>query len=299
MYDLNAKVEFEDLYVDWYNGLRSDNTRIAYDKSFTSLLKFTGKRLLDLQQADIKLWVNELQRQGLAAKTVCVRIASIASFYTYAKRNGWADVQNPTIDIDKPIDRPSEEIYYLTSEETKRLLSVMDRSTVIGKRDYALYLGYIMMGRRNSEIRNLKLGDFKFIDGIAYYTWSGKGKVNEVSVCPMIVWEAIADYLRAANRVKTAKKSDYIFVPMASYDYSVPLSIAFVGVTLKQYAYKAGLDVRRIHVHCLRHTAVMLRLEAGESLAHVSQFLGHSSTAITQNNYVHEVGGDHVVATTS
>ena len=67
-----------------------------------------------------------------------------------------------------------------------------------------------------------------------------------------------------------------------------------VGRLVKKYARRAGLDPNRLTVHTLRHTAAMLRKEAGEGLEDISAFLGHSSLAITQI-YLHRLEGqpDH------
>jgi integrase len=45
-----------------------------------------------------------------------------------------------------------------------------------------------------------------------------------------------------------------------------------------------------MHVHCLRHTAAMLRMEAGENVNDISSFLGHSSINTTQLVQI-ELGG--------
>jgi len=69
-----------------------------------------------------------------------------------------------------------------------------------------------------------------------------------------------------------------------------PLSMREVGRLLKRYARLAGLDAKKIHVHTLRHTAAMLRHEAGDNVEDICAFLAHSSLAITQI-YLHRVEG--------
>ena len=54
------------------------------------------------------------------------------------------------------------------------------------------------------------------------------------------------------------------------------------GGGLKRYARLAGLRIDSLHVHTLRHTASMLRRAAGDDVQEISDFLGHSSLAITQ-----------------
>ncbi len=57
---------------------------------------------------------------------------------------------------------------------------------------------------------------------------------------------------------------------------------------LKKYLRKVGSDPTHITVHSLRHTAALLRKEAGEDLQSISSFLGHSDLSITQI-YLHKI----------
>jgi hypothetical protein len=79
------------------------------------------------------------------------------------------------------------------------------------------------------------------------------------------------------------QEEEYIFAPAADALNSIPgqarrdwrgdrpLSRDQMHWLLKRYAAWAGLDERRITYHTLRHTAVMLRLERGESFEEVQK----------------------------
>lgn len=53
---------------------------------------------------------------------------------------------------------------------------------------------------------------------------------------------------------------------------------------------KAGLLIlgRHISAHTLRHSWATRKLKEGKSLKAVSRYLGHSSTAITADLYIHD-----------
>jgi integrase/recombinase XerD len=53
---------------------------------------------------------------------------------------------------------------------------------------------------------------------------------------------------------------------------------------------KAGKRIlgRRISAHSMRHSFATLAIRDGASIKAVSKYLGHSSTAITMDMYVHE-----------
>jgi site-specific recombinase XerD len=294
-----TSTQWQDAYKLWLESRRSDSTRRAYETAFKDLLASCGKSIEGITRADMARWMAAMKVRNLAGKSICLALAAVSSFYTYLRElyvmidESGVEVPatnaNPTIGIQKPLNRPRQEIYYLNREEVQRLLGTIDQTTVIGLRNYALILSYLMMGRRNSEVRKLRWGDFDHDGDIIYYVWSGKGRTNVRAECPAPVWIAITKFLQSAGRLELINGSDYIFTPV-EYSTAKPLSMQEVGRILKNYARAAGLDSKRLHVHCLRHTATMLRLEVGESLLDVSNYLGHASIATTQS-YIHRLQG--------
>ena len=54
----------------------------------------------------------------------------------------------------------------------------------------------------------------------------------------------------------------------------------------------AGVEVPRITLHGLRHTAATSALRAGENIIAVSKRLGHAKVSITLDIYAHYIPGD-------
>ncbi|SFF97750.1 Site-specific recombinase XerD [Desulfotomaculum arcticum] len=73
-----------------------------------------------------------------------------------------------------------------------------------------------------------------------------------------------------------------------------PMKESAVRKTMNRALKKAGLE--HIKLHGLRHTAGSIKLDAGEGLATVSAFLGHSSTATTAAIYAHAIRGGVSIA---
>jgi site-specific recombinase XerD len=298
----------------WLDSRRSANTRRAYERAWREFLNFSSKNPWEIVKTDVSLWVDALHRQGLSKCTVAQYVAAISSFYVYARDDYEVRLPDgravPLHDANPAASkslRPAVKAYgkatYLASDEARALLQAIKRTTVQGLRDYALFLTYLATGRRNSEVRNLKWGDFQDSGGRLYYRWSGKGKEDQRFEMPLRVWQAIEAWLKAAGRLSTMQDGDYIFTAISelagrlptvqaeSWDpFAQPLSMRQVGALLKKYARKAGLDPKKIHVHTLRHTAAMLRKEAGDDVEKICAFLGHSGIAVTQI-YLHTVEG--------
>lgn len=298
----------------WMSSLRSDNTRRAYRKSWDDFIAFTGKNPWVIGKSDVSRWVEDLRARGLSDCTRQLRVAAISSFYSYTMDEYTVYMadgkeislhgQNPAAGKSlRPKISPYGKAHYLTHEEARALLRAIKRTNIQGLRDYALFLTYLFTGRRNSEVRQLRWGDFELNAGRAWYRWSGKGKADQRFELPAPAWEAIKAYLKAAGRLETIQEQDYIFTALTDRATRLPtvnaaafdpqrqaLSMREVGRLLKKYSKRAGLDPEKIHVHTLRHTAAMLRKEAGDDVEKICSFLAHSSLAITQI-YLHRVEG--------
>ena len=149
-------------------------------------------------------------------------------------------------------------------------------------------MGYLLTGRRNSEWRTLRYEDIELRPAGLVFRWTGKGKAGMVQELPEIVMEAIQDYSICEDN----RSSGYVF---HSYDFrgnilEQPVGAGTVRSGLKYYARKAGLNDRILRVHSLRHTAALLRREAGDSPEKIRDFLDHSSLSTTQI-YLHTIQG--------
>jgi len=155
-------------------------------------------------------------------------------------------------------------------------------------------------------------------EGRIWFRWNGKGRQRRDEL-PQSVWTAILDFLKSSDRLDSISPSDCIFTALNDsarhlpnvqkaavfgLEFSedkllsiqqtasvvCPISATMVNRLLKKYIRLAGLNPQGITVHTLRHTAAMLRKEAGDDLQSISSFLAHSSLAVTQI-YLHQVEG--------
>jgi len=168
---------------------------------------------------------------------------------------------------------------YLSAKEAGKLLNSINRDSIKGKRDYLLILGYLILGRRNSEWRTIKWSDIQRRGDAFIYIWSGKGKTNQKSDFPPIVSNALLEYKNSLPEV-----GEFVFTSIRDNKY--PLSMRWVSKILDKYCRVCGIG--HVKVHTLRHTAAMLRKEAGDSLEEIMNQLGHSTLAITQI-YLHSI----------
>lgn len=264
---------------------------------------------------------------GFSDATINQWLAAISAFYSYAEQyevrstTGQIvplfDGVNPAKSrmVKRPKQKAFEKSIFLDVEQLRALLDSIRhfgaKNPAKALRDYALFMCYISTGARNSEVRTWRWGDLKRRGAVTFYSWANKGK-SGTDELPGDAWAAVQEYLKLTGRLGSMQDQDYIFTPLSDHitrlrradgspvvgpdEWSTnrPLSPQEINRCLRQYAKAAGLEVDRLHVHCLRHSAYMLYREAGLSLEERSRLLHHSSLAIT-SIYDHAVAGQRNV----
>ena len=316
--------EWSKAFDQWLAELRALNTRRAYERAWRDLLDFTGKTPWAMQSADVRDWVQDMETRpvaeavakGLMAKgkradrfgysiaTIGQYLAGISSFYTFSKERYLViepdgrerplhDGINPARAVRRPKINAFGKAVYLDAEAMTRLLQAIPRDTVQGLRDLALFLGYMLTGRRNSEWRLLRWGELEQRGDKVFHVWSGKGKEDQLHELAPPVWEALRKYLRAAGRLEGMGPEDYVFCPLSdvatrlpgvsalTWDRNRPLSMGHVNCLLKRYARRAEIDPTRVTVHTLRHSFAMLLHSLGVDVISISKRLAHSNLNIT------------------
>lgn len=306
-----TKKEWADAISLWLDTRRSPATRRAYAKALQDLLAFSNAMPWEITRTDVIRWSQDLTKTGHAATTISQRQAGISSFYRFTmteyfiSRDG---KQAPLHDHNPALGgsiRPPIELYgkatWLDADEVKAFLGAIYQGSLQGARDYALFIGYILLSRRNSEWRQARWGDFEEYGNKVVFRWSGKGKTDQRLEVPAPVWYAVCEYLKKAGRLDGIQPGEYIFTAISRTGRQLPNGSVIeanrpicsheVGRLMKRYLRLAGLQGKSIRPHSLRHTGALLMQTAGASDREVMEFLGHKNLAITQV-YLHKLRGN-------
>lgn len=166
-----------------------------------------------------------------------------------------------------------------SKEEVKAILGTADRSTCVGKRDYAILLLAVRLGLRASDIRNLQFENISW-PGSRLSFVQQKTKVPIVLPLPTDVGEALVDYLKYG---RPASEYNYVFVEHL-YPYDGMGEKAIPRIASKAIK-KSDTEIgtRRHGSHALRHTLANFLLGQKTSLPIISQILGHESVQTSMN----------------
>jgi integrase/recombinase XerD len=162
----------------------------------------------------------------------------------------------------------------LEREEVARLLASCDRTTGVGRRDFAILMLLARLGLRACEVTAISLDDIDWRAG--ELTVHGKGAQTDRLPLPRDVGQAMVEHLLGREPDDRFRE---VFLRVFAPDG--PLSAKAVGSVLRHACDRAG--VPRVGTHRLRHTVATDLLAAGSSLTEIAPVLRHtnlSSTAI-------------------
>jgi integrase/recombinase XerC len=230
----------------------------------------------EVTSPDVLSWAHGrgLSDREPGAITIGARIACVSSFYKFLIRMGTLH-SNPCDALERPKIQPSLARGY-TADDVRKVLAVVP-DTIPGRRDRAIILMLVLTGRRRSEVLNLKAGNITTEGDRAFYTYRGKGGKTGRRELPQPVCQAMVVSLADAGKtLATMAPDESLWQAGASVN---GVASATFYCRFRKYLAAAGLPPSGVHI--LRHTAAKLRREAGESIESVSQFLDHSSLAVT------------------
>jgi len=177
----------------------------------------------------------------------------------------------------KSVNQPKLPSTY-SEVEIEKLLSTVERSSGLGKRNYAMILIAARLGLRASDISNLKFENLYWNKCTIELK---QCKTEKELVVPLLpdVGNAIIDYLKYG---RPQSESVNVFLKESPPHH---LSDGQLITAVVQNAFrKSGIDItgRRFGSHSLRHSLVSRMLEKSVILPVISEVLGHESTESTK-----------------
>ncbi|WP_456432375.1 tyrosine-type recombinase/integrase [Nitratifractor sp.] len=191
-------------------------------------------------------------------RTLNRKLASINAFFDFCHRQSLGEKRFsiPAARIPKHLPR------YLSHEEIMQGVSRIDRSSPLGRRDYALILFLYASGARISEALAAERGDL--VDGWLKIRYAKGEKERMVPLAPVAL-EALEEYLAHADITSEKIWLNYREEPLSRVS-----------------AYKITKKYLGVSPHVLRHSFASALILGGADLRVVQELLGHASLLTTQ-----------------
>ena len=159
-----------------------------------------------------------------------------------------------------------------SSEEIHLILNAVDRTTSIGKRDYAILIIMSKLGIRFADIKNLKFQNINWVMNTITFVQS---KTSKLVTLPLLddVGLALIDYIKNGRPNVNSK---YIFLDKNNQKFNNKFRFYY---TFQKYLKLANIDIsgkKCIGAYSLRHSLASTLLQNRTSLSTISAILGHT-----------------------
>ena len=273
-----AVVEYA-TFLRFHRGLapRTIDKRVWQLTRFAADLDQDGvTRLAAITPRHIHDFLIRLQTQAVATRLTYV--TTLRSFFRWAAMAG-ALSRDLSAAVPPPRQFKQRGVRdALTESEVTRLLNAVDRSSTIGRRDYAVLLLAVRYGLRPCDIRQLRLDAFDWREHVLSIIQAKTGRVLTLPLLPDVA-DALIAYLRNG---RPATPSRHVFVRHKA-PFEPFVAANNLATIMRQALQRVGLDQRegRRGLYLLRHTLASRMLASGSPLKRIGDVLGHASADTT------------------
>lgn len=264
-----------------------EQSKKSYRKSLKAFHEwFSAQGITQPTKQDVKNWCAAMNAENFSVATKNLRLTTIRNFYKWL--NAEYGLPNIAENLRGWKETKEHRRGFLSCEEMKQLLNVVDTSTLQGKRDKAIIGVLLTGGLRTIEINRLRIADVIHKGGVTYLNVIGKGRdTGEDVKISRKTEQLIKDWLATREVVDIVSDSSPLFCSLGNNSFGEPLSSNSVSTLCKKYLELAGLKTKEIVAHSLRHSLATNSLMKGASLMEVQQQLRHANLSTTQI-YLHE-----------
>ncbi len=266
-------------FLDYLRDVRqlSTHTVSNYRRDLDSLRDYCqGKNKNDADQvveADIRHWVSQMHRRGLAGSSIQRSLSAARSFFNYLGREKGRP-RNPAASVQAP-RKPRKLPKTLDADQVDKYLRFPEDSP-LARRDRAIAELFYSSGLRLAELVAVDIDDIDRQSQLL--TVTGKGNKTRTVPVGTMALEAIDRWLEV--RPHTAADGDSSHALFTS-SRGQRISLRNIQARLKLQGRKAGMH-QDVHPHMLRHSFASHMLESSGDLRAVQELLGHANISTTQ-----------------
>lgn len=255
----------------------SKTTIIDYD---THIKRFFLRYPDAWQTNEFKRSVYEYLNQDIKPATYNLRLIYLRAFFNWCMTEGFL-TENPLVGFKRR--KASPRIVDIKEDVLLRLLSLPDRSTFAGLRDYALMLFSLDTGIRPSEALQLHIYDFDLAHLLVIIP-SHISKTRNERTLPLLY--VTVEHIKLLIKVIAKEWNDK--VPVFCTADGLFMNRHTWNDRLKFYAKRLGVKVRP---YDLRHAFAIMYLRNEGNVFTLQKILGHSDMQMTRR-YVNITGLD-------
>lgn len=228
-----------------------------------------------LNHNTLRQYLAQMQEKGLSRATMARKLAALRSFVKFLCRENIL-TDNPIAAVSTP-KQERKLPKFLYTREIDLLMNAADKTTVAGKRDWAILETLYASGLRVSELTQLDKRDIDFQEN--YVKVLGKGGKERVVPLGSKAREALLLYLEKGRGYMEVK--GHPCPALFLNKNGQRLSQRSVRNIINKYVSSIAIN-QKISPHTLRHSFATHLLNNGADLRSVQELLGHVKLSTTQ-----------------
>jgi len=262
------------------NSVVSEHSKRNYAKALDEVFTLCANRSQGLSRALLMEYRAAMVGKKLSASTVNVRLSAVRKLVGEAQRIGIIDAEEAAnlAGVPNLTQKGTRLGNWLTRDQAKELLTVPDRSTLKGKRDYVILSLLVGCALRRQELASLDIESIQLREGrwvVADLRGKG-GRVRTVAI-PLWVKQGINAWMIAA-KIKDGR----LLRPLSKSGKLIgdELGDWAIWSVVEQSAKEIGIE--HFGAHDLRRTCAKLCRKNGGDLEQIKFLLGRSSIQTTE-----------------
>ncbi|NIQ07330.1 MAG: tyrosine-type recombinase/integrase [Candidatus Korarchaeota archaeon] len=263
----------QDLIHDFINSLnRRPTTKETYRKALMEYSKWLGNTSpIGLNSNDIQRYKDFISSKNLSTSSISAYLTAVRRLYDYLENTGKIK-ENPAKKVKGGARPERHSTKPICQGDLKRLFDSIDTSASLGLRDSVILNLMLRCGLSEIEIVRADVGDIKTRrnETIIYVQGKNKDRKDEYVVIPGEIAKEIENYL---GERESSEDNEPLFWGVGNRARKERITTRAIRARISQYFEKLGLNKKGITPYSLRHTAALLAIESGASVADVMKML--------------------------
>ena len=291
----SVRIENDLRIEDFDNWIRSldigsERTADTYKKNITRFIEYLQLNGIDRPtQRDIIAYRDYL-KETKKPTTVQGYMAAIKLFFKWTDdMHLYPDVAKNVKGVNVPITHKKDPF---TVNQIKEILNSIDRTNLMGLRDYAMILLMVTTGLREISVSLADIGDIHaqaFDQGaevdyktVLYYKGKGHQEKDLLVRIPPVTKYAIDAYLKERQKKGGSVKGDCpLFTSLSKHNMDSRLTTRSIRRICVNHFNETDIDMSRLSTHSLRHSFATINILQGGSLEETQKALGHAQITTT------------------
>lgn len=251
-------------------GLHRGSSSRKYIEVATSFLDFIGALGKGVETITINEIDDFITEQGTYYQRVTVAniVGALRSFFRFLLSCGVVDVDWAAVITRPRVFQGKRDPRYLKPNDVQRILAAVDRTSLVGKRNFAILTLLGLYGLRACEVARLTL------DGIGWRTMVlqiSHRKCDDTLELPLLpaAATALVEYFRERG------ENEHREVFLSSTKPVVPYKAPSISAMAREAIIRAGIEVNHPGSHSFRYATAQALFRAERPIEEIAEVLGH------------------------